>query len=384
MNKVLVVYHDADSIFYECLARLTESTPELSVTVAAPEEAAIRLPNPLRRVPMKAIRSKFTRAAITSLRRVIRDMHPDIIFAPSTSGLSTAILATAPLALTPLMLLTPGLFSKGPAIVGYRGTQARVHAMDPTYRMALLNPRVDHIICETPDIEEYLRHYIPAEKLSTHLKPYDLSWAEAAIADPILPEGKTGKEANVFCRACRPLELIYVGMSEGRPHKGLRHLLRAVDILRQKAVDVHLTVVGSADREDIDSAAANVTFVGPSREAMHYIAGADVYVLPSERDASPRVLREAQACSLPCVVADIPGARDLIISEGPDQTGILVTPKSPEAIAEAIELLDKDTELRRRLAANARRNIADNYRMDSYIDYFRDLFTALIAKKRHD
>lgn len=384
MNNVLVIYHDADSIFYECLARLAASTPELSVTVAAPAEAAIRLPEPLRRIPMKAIQSKFTRPAISSLRRIIRDMRPDVIFAPSTSGLSTAILAAAPRGLTPLMLLTPGLFRKGPAIVGYRGTQARVHAMDPTYRMALLNPRVDHIICETADIEEYLRHFIPTCKLSTHLKPYDLAWADQALADPILPEGKKRTVNADNCRACRPLELIYVGMSEGRPHKGLRHLIRAVGILREKAVDVHLTVVGSADREDIDSAPANVTFTGPSREAMRYIAGADVYVLPSERDASPRVLREAQACSLPCLVSDIPGARDLIIADGPDRTGILVTPKSPEAIAEAVQLLARDPEMRRHMAANARRNIADNYRMDSYINYLRDLFNALIAKKRND
>ena len=37
---------------------------------------------------------------------------------------------------------------------------------------------------------------------------------------------------------------------------------------------------------------ADVAFVGETPEAMSYMAGTDVYVLPSWRDASPRVVRE--------------------------------------------------------------------------------------------
>ena len=65
---------------------------------------------------------------------------------------------------------------------------------------------------------------------------------------------------------------------------------------------------------------ADVAFVGETPEAMSYMAGTDVYVLPSWRDTSPRVVRKAMSLSLPTIVSDIPGSRDLILS---GQTGLL-------------------------------------------------------------
>ena len=51
---------------------------------------------------------------------------------------------------------------------------------------------------------------------------------------------------------------------------------------------------------------ADVAFVGETPEAMSYMAGTDVYVLPSWRDTSPRVVRKAMSLSLPTIVSDIP------------------------------------------------------------------------------
>ena len=48
--------------------------------------------------------------------------------------------------------------------------------LDPTYYMGILNPRVDHIVCETADIQEYLTRYIDKDKLSVSVKPFDIDW----------------------------------------------------------------------------------------------------------------------------------------------------------------------------------------------------------------
>ncbi len=243
--------------------------------------------------------------------------------------------------------------------IGYRGTQAKVRKSDPTNYLALLNPRVCHIVCETPDIEEALARKVSHDKLSTARKPFMLQWVEDALKNP----------TPVPTAAGHKLRLIYIGMSAGRPHKGLRVLIDAMNLV--KDIDVALTVIGSADETDINAAPSSVTFLGPQKNASRFIPGHNLYILPSLRDASPRVLREAQACGVPCIVSDIPGARDLIV---PDHTGLLVTPGDPVTLAAAIRKLHGDSALLQRLSDNTRPFIRDNFDMQEYVKYHIDLF----------
>lgn len=341
--KILVLSHDCDLVLYRMLVSLNDDEA-FDITVAGPETDRPKVPDSISFESAAAIKSKFTFRAIRDVRRLLRQGGYDAVFAVSTSALSTALFASI------------GIRVK---IVGYRGTQARVRPLDPTYYMALLNPRVDHIVCETPDIEQYLSRYIAPRKLSTKTKPYDLAWVVEAEADPV------SYPSDV-------LQLVYIGISKGRPHKGLEHLLEAMRLLGDKAV--HLTVVGNAEQAAIDSAPGNVTFTGNRPDALRYLPRADIFVLSSTRDASPRVVREAQACGVPCIVSDIPGARDLIID---GTTGVLVEPANPQAIADAVLRLASDTDLRKKMGIAAKEHIRRNFRTEDYVDYFKKTFLAL-------
>lgn len=352
MKNILVIYHDADLVQLRMLEEL-QSTGRFNVTLAAPADKVIDTTLP--RVAIAPITSKFNLAAIRTIRRAIKGTGAQAVFCVSTSALSNTILAATGIKVR---------------IIGYRGTQARVHRFDPTYRMALLNPRVNHIVCETPDIEQYLGGYIKPAKLSTACKPYKLEWVKDAIADPAaLGDGSDA------------LQLCYVGISEGRPHKGLTPLIQAVRLLNDRGVHVHLSIVGRASQADMDLAPANVTFTGNRPDAVRFMAGADLFMLTSTRDASPRVVREAQACGVPCIVSDIPGARDLIITSGPDRTGVLVAPGNPEAIADAVQVLDADRDELRLMGTNGPKNIARNFSMEDYVEYFVTLFDNITDKK---
>ena len=349
---VLVIYHATDMVQYRTFEALA-ARGEFRVVVAAPAEANIAEMTSLPSVEIAPIKSKFSLKAIRSIRQAIRETGAGIVFASSTSALSNTILASG---------------RKSPKIVGYRGTQARVHRFDPTYRMALLNPRVDHIVCETTDIHQYLEQYIRPERLSGMPKPYMRAWVKDSIANP----------EEVWADDNNSLKLSYVGVSEGRPHKGLSVLLKAIAELRRQGVDdVRLTVVGKASEADMAAAPEGVKFMGNRPDAVRYIAGSQVFVLPSLRDASPRVVREAQACGMPCIVADIAGARDLIMPDGPDQSGLLVTPGDAVALAEAIVKLKKDPQLRQKMGLNGLKNIDENYSLEAYTDYFAALFKNL-------
>lgn len=341
IKTILVTNHGLDSISRDMLGRLA-SRGDMRVIIAGPDEGSRG------GVEMPAIKSKTDFAAAKALRRVIKIEGVDIAFAPSTSGLACLLWATM------------GTKTK---VVGYRGTQAKVRRSDPTNYLALLNPRVSHVVCETPDIKEYLGPRIGERKLSALEKPFALEWVAEAMKEPKRPAG-AGK--GTLC-------LSFVGNTKGRPHKGLRPLLEAMRLLKGR--DVHLTMVGDAEEADKEYASdLAVTFTGPSPEAVKYIAGSDLYVLSSTRDASPRTVREAQACGVPCVVSDIAGARDLI-AEG--VTGVLVPPADPEKLAEAIAALADDRRKLGEMAAACRPYVAQRFDPVAYADFFYRIFSGL-------
>ena len=73
------------------------------------------------------------------------------------------------------------------------------------------------------------------------------------------------------------------------------------------------------------------------------------------------VLTRAFACAVPVVSSDIDGYRDVMT----DETGLLVPPGEPAALAEAIVTLLDDEPLRQRLGAAARTVAVERYAWDS-------------------
>ncbi len=344
MTKILAICHNLDLITQKMLEEVAQD-PEFEVIVACPPEAADRFKAPIRALPMPAIHSKFTWASIKALRKIVKRERPDVSYSTSTSGLSCILMATLGFKC---------------ANIGYRGTMAKIRRTDPTYYLGMLNPRVKHVVCNNLDIYNYLSRFIKKSKLSYQLKPFELSWVDEALANPISVAHADGYA----------LRLIYIGSSKGRPHKGMHDLIQAMNLLPQGCAT--LTVVGECDQEVMDSAPDTVTFMGFRSDAVHFLPTHDVLVLSSTRDASPRVVREAQACSVPCIVTDIPGARDLIVD---GVTGLLCPPSNPQALAETIQQMASDRQRLAQMGKAARQHIADNFRMEDYLAYYKTLFS---------
>ena len=319
--RLLITHREADEAVL-VLARGLAQLPDFEVYItregisSPTEEEGVTL------LPCPPITGKVNLSVIRLLRRYTKQYHFDLTYSPGSSGLSNALMATL------------GLGTKN---VAYRGTGARVRRTDPTYYLGILNPRVRHVVCETEHVEGYLRGFFPEDMLTVATKPFSLPWADKALAAPIAVEALRDKE----------LRLSMVANNKGRPFKGLRTLLEAMVELNDHRVG--LVLVGNYDDEDrawIESTpvGADVVFVGEMPEAMPYMAGTDVYVLPSWRDASPRVVREAMSLSLPTIVSDIPGSRDLIL---PGQTGLLAPAQDAKALSEAIRWMLTHPEERR-------------------------------------
>lgn len=138
--------------------------------------------------------------------------------------------------------------------------------------------------------------------------------------------------------------------------KGLPYLVEAVAALRASGFAVTLDLVGDGEtRHAIESdvgthgLADSVSLHGmvPQGDALRtFYRAADVFVLPSVSEGTPKVLLEAMANAVPVVATDAGGV-STVVENGVN--GLLVPPKSPSDLASAIRRVVEDGDLRRRI-----------------------------------
>ncbi len=164
-------------------------------------------------------------------------------------------------------------------------------------------------------------------------------------------------------------------MSVGRlvPKKGLGDLITACAMLRDRGRTFRCEIVGSGPlREALLAEIASlgledcISLRGSMTHAdlIHRYAEADLFALPSlitedgDRDGIPNVIVEAMAVGLPVVSTDISGIPEMVIH---NETGLLVPPRDPVSLADAMGLLLAQPALGQRLAARARAKLDGDF-----------------------
>jgi glycosyltransferase involved in cell wall biosynthesis len=223
----------------------------------------------------------------------------------------------------------------------------------------------DLVVC----ISDYARSQLMA------LVPED-RWPRLAVVH-------CGIEPDRFVPAERPARPTTHVLCVGRlvPEKGQALLVEAVERLAGRGVDVHLTLVGDGPSRDAIAAVAGerVTFtgaVGQDQILRHY-GDADVFCLPSFAEGVPVVLMEAMATGLPVVTTRITGVPELV-EDG--VSGVLVPPGRVDRLADAIESLARDPELRRRYGEAGRAVVAAEFDVADSARQLRELFSATSAQ----
>jgi glycosyltransferase involved in cell wall biosynthesis len=144
--------------------------------------------------------------------------------------------------------------------------------------------------------------------------------------------------------------------------KGVRDLMEAFRLVRERLPESRLLLVGGSDPEKTDGVgvetarelgvAAACVFTGVRQDTPELYAAMDVLALPSYREGFPRAPLEAAAMGVPCVVTDVRGCRQAVAG---GRTGLLVAPGDVVALAGALLALLLDRELARRLGREGRR-----------------------------
>jgi glycosyltransferase involved in cell wall biosynthesis len=228
---------------------------------------------------------------------------------------------------------------------------------------ALKYGRADKTIAVSQAIAEILRAGgLPDGKIAVvpdglPVTPEENSWVQGG-ADQFMPPLPVERADN---RRLLAMELgidpamTWVGnLAALVPHKDHETLLTAALIVLLKRPRTRFLIAGDgpAKARLIESVArmglfGKVLFLGQRRDPLTLLKALDIYVQSSWGEGMGSVLIEAAACGLPIAATTAGGIPEVVENEA---TGLLVAPRRPEALAEAVLKLCDDRAFARRLA----------------------------------
>jgi len=145
--------------------------------------------------------------------------------------------------------------------------------------------------------------------------------------------------------------------------KGLDFLVKAMPEVVAEFPQAHLVLVGEGDkRQEIECLAKElnlgdkVKLLGklPHEKTLKEIGKSEIFICPSLAEGLGIVFIEAQACGVPVIGTCVGGIPDVICD---NETGLLVEPRSSEAISQALKKMFGNEELRQRLKQTALQNL---------------------------
>jgi glycosyltransferase involved in cell wall biosynthesis len=209
----------------------------------------------------------------------------------------------------------------------------------------------------------------------------------------VIPNGVNIKDFDIpySKKECReklglsPDKNIILFLGVLHPIKGPDVLMKAMSQIISKVPNVELLVGGDgvmkrylealAGELGVSHYAKFVGFVRNNIKPMYYKA-VDIFCLPSLSESFSLVSLEAMACGTPVVASKVGGIPS-IVKDGED--GLLVPPKSPGKLADAIIYLLENEDIRKKLGENARKR-AGNYSWEKIAGMTEKVYEQVINK----
>jgi polysaccharide biosynthesis protein PelF len=124
---------------------------------------------------------------------------------------------------------------------------------------------------------------------------------------------------------------------------------------------------------------SQLIFTGMRRDIPDIMNALDLFACVSASEDFNRVMVEAMCLGKPTIISDVNGA-PVVIRDG--ETGLLVPPRDPERLAEAILRLALEPELRQRLGDAGCRFVENTFSIDSIIPQYERLYEHVISSRR--
>lgn len=173
-----------------------------------------------------------------------------------------------------------------------------------------------------------------------------------------------------------------VGILGGfRPEKGHEYALRALRILLDRGIWMKLLLIGDGERHNyLESLSKklcvweHVLWVGYQKDPRDYLSLCDMLLVPSYAETFSLAILEALAMGKPVIATEVGGTPE-VIENGTN--GFLVKSRDAKDIAQKLQLLTEDSELRKRLSSKARQSVEGRFNMSRMIEKTQRLFYEL-------
>jgi len=257
-------------------------------------------------------------------------------------------------------------------LVAYRGQTGNIFWYDPSCYLTILHPRLDGISCVSNAVRDDLRKQLSTpQKAVTVYKGHDVEWYQEEPADL----GFLDIPPHAFVVGCT---------ANNRPRKGVPVLVEAMSKLPPEA-PIHLLLIGRGmDSPDLlkqieeSPAAARIHRLGFRTDAPALTAACDCTVLPAiKREGLPKSVIESMVYEVPAIVTDTGGSAELVVD---GESGYVVAPSDPDAIARRIMTLFQDPEAAKEMGKAGRKRIGDHFQVQQSIDQTREWFQRLVQK----
>ncbi len=171
--------------------------------------------------------------------------------------------------------------------------------------------------------------------------------------------------------------------------KGIEDVFKAIEILNKNFnCKFVLDIIGEWNNEsdkmkclsikDSNQLPINIHSSKGPTEKFQYLADADIFVFPPrEPEGHPWSIIEAMAAGLPIISTDMGAITESVID---GVNGFIVEPKHPEQIAEKLELLIRDMELRKKMGAAGRGLYLANFTESKMVENLSSVFNEIIKK----
>jgi len=170
-----------------------------------------------------------------------------------------------------------------------------------------------------------------------------------------------------------------------RPGKGHDTLIAAAPSILARVPDAHFDLIGDGtERDSLErlvrerGLTAAFTFAGHVENVPERLADADLFTLPSESEAFPNAVLEAMAAGLPIVASAVGGICEVV---HPNRTGVLVPPRNPQALADAICRLMTNPKEAQALADGGRSLVESQYSFDRMVTSIERLYDQELSRR---
>jgi len=315
------------------------------------------------------------------LTRIVRGLAPDIVHAFGVRANLVGAWA-ARRAATPVMIATvSGLGSL------YAGSPNRVlrlagRATNIAARL-VLKPEAAAIVFQNPDDMGYF-----VDRGLCKLEQAELIMSSGVDLEEFSP-GRVSLEERAALRRDWGIEAgapIVTMVGRLLRSKGVLEFLQLAERLRGKA---RFVLIGGPSRRNPESLRwgdleiyqeqGSALLCGFQENIQHWLAITDIFVFPSYyREGVPRTVLEAMAMGLPIVTTDSPGCRETVV---PGENGVLVPPRSVDALEKAVASLLDDPDLRAGMGTRSREIAAARFSSSIVVEQHLRLYQRLLGKR---